>query len=193
MTPAAQQRRAPRADARRNRELIVSAALDTLRLEPDASMGQIARNAGVGRATLYGHFKSRAELVDAALSDVLARGDAALSELDLDGDPRQAFEALVAASWVLLDESRALLKAAQDELPPERIRDLHANLEGRVVDLIERGRDEGSFRTDMPSAWHVAAMHALLQAAASEIGAGRLSSGDAPVLLTRTLLAAFSA
>lgn len=184
---------APRADARRNRARVIDAALATLRLDPHASMARVASNAGVGRATLYGHFSSRAELVDAALQDVLARGDATLAELGLDGPPQLALEALVTASWELLDESRALLVAAQQELPPERIRELHAPLEGRVVDLIGRGRRDGSFRTDVPASWHVATMHALLQAAAGEITAGRLAPKDAPALLTRTLLAALRA
>lgn len=115
-----------------------------------------------------------------------------LTALDLDGDVSTAFTNLVSASWELLDESRALLEVAQKELPPDRIRALHAPLEDRVVKLIERGRSEGVFRMDLPTSWLVASMHALLQAAAAEIAAQRLSSADSPKLLNATLLASFS-
>ena len=103
-----------------------------------------------------------------------------------------AFASLVSASWELLDESRALLEVAQKELAPDRIRALHAPLEDRVVNLIERGRSEGVFRVDLPANWQVAAMHALLQAAAAEIAAQRLSSAEAPRVLNATLLASLT-
>ncbi|WP_286689928.1 MULTISPECIES: TetR/AcrR family transcriptional regulator [unclassified Aeromicrobium] len=185
-------RRGPRSDAIRNRSTIVDAAVQTFRLRPEASMNDVATAAGVGRATVYGHFTSRAELVDAALSDVLRRGNDVLAALDLDGDVVTAFASLVSASWELLDESRALLEVAQKELAPDRIRALHAPLEDRVVNLIERGRSEGVFRVDLPANWQVAAMHALLQAAAAEIAAQRLSSAEAPRVLNATLLASLT-
>lgn len=155
-------------------------------------MLQIARQAGVGRVTLYGHFATRAELIDAALSDVLIRGDDALSALDLSGDPATALDALVASSWDLLDEARAVLAAAQRELPAARIRELHRDVEARVAVLLERGQAEGAFRTDQPVSWLLATMHALMHGAAEEIAAGRLDPGDAASLLQATLRAAFA-
>ena len=156
-------------------------------------MNDVAVAAGVGRATVYAHFASRAELIDASLTSVLSRGDEVLGALDLDGEVTDAFARLVTVSWELLDESRALLEAAQNELAPERIRTLHAPLEGRVIELIERGRAQGVFRVDLPTSWLVASMHALLQAAASEIAAKRLVPADAPEVLNRSLLSSFSA
>lgn len=189
--PTANRQRGPRADAVRNRSIIVDAAVGAFRLRPDASMNDVAVAAGVGRATVYAHFASRAELIEASLTNVLSRGDKVLGALDLDGEVTGALASLVTVSWELLDESRALLEAAQNELAPERIRTLHAPLEGRVIELIERGRAQGVFRVDLPTSWLVALMHALLQAAASEIAAGRLVPAEAPEILNRTLLATF--
>jgi AcrR family transcriptional regulator len=62
--------RAPRADSRRNRELIVEAARDVVRREgAQASLEEIARRAGVGSATLHRHFGSRRALLDAVFHD----------------------------------------------------------------------------------------------------------------------------
>src|SRR4051794_32209987 len=80
-----------RADAQRNRGGILQATVDALRKDPDASVAQIAAEAGVGRMTLYGHFRTRPELLEAALVDRLDRGETVLQAVDLDGDARQAF------------------------------------------------------------------------------------------------------
>lgn len=181
-----------RADAVRNREAIVAATSRTLRAMPNASMAQIAEAAGVGRMTLYGHFSTRAELLDAALVDVLKDSNRVLGELDLDGEPREAFGRLVASSWTLLDEVRALVVAAQRELAPARIRELHDGLEGRVRRLLERGQREGAFRDDLPVAWLLATMHALMNGAADEVASGRLDPAQAGPLLQATLLAAYA-
>lgn len=181
-----------RADAVRNQAAILAATRGMLSINPDATMAQIAQAAGVGRVTLYGHFSSRAELIDAALADVLHRGNRVLEQLDLDGDPREALGRLVVSSWKLVDESRSLLAAAQRELPEGRIRDLHRDLEGRVQRLLERGQHEGLFRADLPVDWLLATMHALMHGAANEIAAGRLEPEDAGPMLRATLLAAYA-
>ncbi|MEH1130844.1 TetR/AcrR family transcriptional regulator, partial [Micromonospora sp. CPCC 206061] len=60
-----------RADARQNAEKIVQAAVTCLGRSAEASMNDIAQEAGVGRVTLYGHFPSREALVEAALIRLL--------------------------------------------------------------------------------------------------------------------------
>lgn len=63
-----------RADARRNRELIIETARTLfLRLGPDVPMEDIARAAGVGIGTLYRRFPDRDELIKAVSQDNFAR------------------------------------------------------------------------------------------------------------------------
>ena len=69
MTSATTRRRA---DAERNIEAILDAALARLGRDPSASMTEIAKAAGVGRVTLYGHFPSREALVDTLFDRSLA-------------------------------------------------------------------------------------------------------------------------
>jgi AcrR family transcriptional regulator len=52
-----------RSDAQRNRERILSVALEALAEPGTASMTQLARRAGVGVGTLYRHFPTREALV----------------------------------------------------------------------------------------------------------------------------------
>ncbi|WP_237771463.1 TetR/AcrR family transcriptional regulator [Kribbella sp. ALI-6-A] len=188
-SPAAPARRA---DAQRSIAAILDAAIESLSRNPDASVSEIAKTAGVGRVTVYGHFPNRADLVEAALTQAIDDGHAALDAVDLTGDPREALARLIDSSWQLVNQSRSLLIAAQDVLPPSKIRDLHAGPVKRVERLVERGRTEGAFRTDLPTSWLVSVMHSVMHSAADEITAGRLTPDKAADYITATVLPAFS-
>jgi AcrR family transcriptional regulator len=189
MPPAANRR----ADARRNSARIVSAARARLGSDPNATVDDIAQAAGVGRMTLYGHFRTRADLVDAAVADALRAGEEVLSALDLGGDPREAMARLLESSWALVAESSALLAAARGTLPAGRLRELHDGPAGRVADLVRRGRAEGVFRTDLPVTWLVGVIRYVLDGAAEETRAGRLPADQAAGVVTRTVLSLLTA
>lgn len=181
-----------RADAKRNVAAILAAATDRLAQNPDTSMAEIAAAAGVGRMTLYGHFKTRTDLLDAVLTRVVAEAHETLGAVDVTGDPRDAVARLVAASWLIVDRLRNILAAAQRELPAERIRQAHDLVLGRVQSLIGQGQAMGQFRTDLPESWLVSLAMNVMHAAATEVSAGRLTSGQAPSVVAGTLLAAFT-
>ncbi|MFE3458734.1 TetR/AcrR family transcriptional regulator [Nocardiopsis aegyptia] len=183
-TPAPRRRRA---DAERSIARIVAAARSCLGQDPDATTDSIAEAAGVGRMTLYGHFPTRAALVEAALTEALRAGDETLDSVDLSGDAREALTRLLASSWALVAESAALLAAAQGVLPAGRVRELHASAVDRVEELVHRGRREGVFRTDLPVSWLVSVVHYVLHGAAEEHRAGRVGTADVAGLVTATV------
>jgi TetR/AcrR family transcriptional repressor of mexCD-oprJ operon len=181
-----------RADARKNVETIVDAAERCLARDPDASMSDIAAEAGLGRITIYGHFKTRAELVEVVARRVLLDANAILAGVDLRGDPAEALARLVAASWAVTERSGSLLLAAEKALPPHVVREAHAGeLEDRVRRFLARARRKRAFRSDLSTDWLVAVFHATLHAAAAEVHAGRLESGRVAQVVTATLLGAF--
>jgi AcrR family transcriptional regulator len=76
-----------RADARRNRERLLSVASTVVAEQgAAASLEEIARRAGVGSATLHRHFPSRLALLDAVFAERVAQlcalGDSLLSSPD---------------------------------------------------------------------------------------------------------------
>jgi len=176
-----------RADAERSIAKIVSAARACLSRMPDATIDDIAKEAGVGRMTLYGHFRTRPELVEAALVEALRLGEETLSAVDLTGHARDALARLLASSWSLIAESTALLEAAQAVLPAGRIRDLHTASAERMEDLIRRGQKQGVFRTDLPITWLLGAVHYILKGAAEEHRAGRIKTREVTRLVTATV------
>ncbi|MEV3984486.1 helix-turn-helix domain-containing protein [Nonomuraea sp. NPDC049758] len=189
--PPARSRR--RADAERSIARIVSAARELMRSDPHATTDDIARAAGVGRMTLYGHFRTRADLIEAALVEALRDGDELLASVDLTGDAREAMGRLLASSWELVAESAALLAAAEGVLPAGRVRDLHAEPAQRMADLVHRGQDQGVFRTDLPAAWLVSLTHYILHGAANEVRQGRLARDDAADTVTKSIQSVLAA
>ena len=184
--------RARRADAQRNVEKILDAAVACLTSNPEASVIEIAEKAGVGRVTLYGHFRSRDALIEAALSRVLDEGDRRLETLDLRGDPREALRTLIESSWLLMAQSSAILEAAQAVLPPGRIRELHAKPAQRVEGLVRRGQAKNVFRRDLPASWLTSVLHHVMKGAGIEVTKGRLDAADAPRFISATILSAYA-
>ncbi|MER7443867.1 TetR/AcrR family transcriptional regulator [Micromonospora avicenniae] len=181
-----------RADAEQNVAKILDAAVACLSRDAGASVSEIAKAAGVGRVTLYGHFPSREALVEAALRRALDEGDAVLQTLDLTGDPREALDALIKSSWLLVAQSTAVLEAAQETLPPGRVQELHAKPAQRVDDLIRRGQAEGAFRVDLPASWLTGVLHHVIHGAAIDVAKGRLNNADAARFIAETILAAYT-
>ena len=177
-----------RADAERNVEAILDAAVRCFGRRPDASMRDIAAAAGVGRVTLYAHFPSRELLlgaaIDRAAADVMATIDAARID---EGPARVALGRMIRAGWSTLDWFWGLHVAAHGR-SPAFVRQHSAPFLVRVDDLIVRGQAEGSFRTDLPRDWLVAAFYALIHAAGQEVSDGRLDSAAAADVLEATLI-----
>ncbi|WP_157246214.1 TetR/AcrR family transcriptional regulator [Nonomuraea typhae] len=177
-----------RADAERNIEAILDAGQRLLTLDPGASVAEVAKAAGVGRVTLYGHFPSREHLVDAIITRAIQDADTALDDPELaELPPAEAVARLVASSWEILNRHSRLFVAADRALPAERIRERHAEPLRRVEALIARGRASGEFRTDVPVSWQVSAFFALLHTAAQEVEAARLERAEAGGVLVTSL------
>jgi AcrR family transcriptional regulator len=80
-----------RADAQRNRDRIVEVAREVFREQGyDASLDLVAKRAGVGAGTLYRHFPTREDLVDAIMQTWVDRVDeAAAKALAHEAPPRE--------------------------------------------------------------------------------------------------------
>jgi len=185
--------RAKRADAVRNVEAILAAATRVLATDPDASINEIAKAAGVGRVTLYGHFDSRATLVREVVDRAIAQTDEALAQVDLDGDPRDALGRLLEATWHLTHRFGAVVVAGSQVMPPEEMRRAHEGPAQRVRGLLERGRTAGEFRDDQPLEWQVSMVQAILHGASAAVHRAEITADEAPALVRGTTLGALSA
>jgi AcrR family transcriptional regulator len=191
-TPAKPQRRR-RADADRSVQAIREAALAALASDPDASMAEIARRAGVVRATIYAHFPTRESLLDDVMEHAVAEVAEATRQADpTRGEPREALERVLRASWEKLSTFHALLAINIGRLSAKELHRRHLPVMTLFVPLIERGQKSGEFRSDVPVSWHLAVIRSLVHAASAELQSGRLSEAEVEQTVVTTVLAAMS-
>jgi AcrR family transcriptional regulator len=93
-----------RADAQRNRDRIVEVAREVFRDHGyDASLDEVAKRAGVGAGTLYRHFPTRENLLDAIMQSWVDRvGEASSKALAHEGPPRELLLAWFSAYVALI-------------------------------------------------------------------------------------------
>ena len=178
--------RGRRADAIRNEAAIVEAAMRVLADRPGASMAEIAEASGLGRATLYRHFRTRADLVHAIQRYALDAAGEAIAACGLDEHAapvalRCAVEALVGVG----DRYRVL--GREVSLDP-RMLEQQQSVARPLLETVRRGQANGELRPDLPAPWVLASMGNLLVLALREIGAGRLSADAAAEIVSATLL-----
>jgi AcrR family transcriptional regulator len=181
-----------RADAERSVARILDAALDALASDPDASMAEIARRAGVVRATIYVHFATREALIDAVRERAMHEVGATIERAEPErGDAADALRRVLAATWRELGRYHALV-AITTQLPHADVRAKHHSVLARLEPLIARGQADGSFRSDVPASWHLSMLMALIHAGSAELQAARVDEGHAEEALVSTVLGALS-
>lgn len=140
-----------RADAQRNRDRILEAAVDAFaEVGPDVTISEIARRAGVGHGTVFRRFPTkdalRAAVIAKRLDEMLACARVQLARPDAGA----ALEDFIWTAAECCRRDRALFEGVEkcvDVGVSESKQELHV-----VVDtLIKRARKEGAVRRDLDS------------------------------------------
>jgi AcrR family transcriptional regulator len=151
-------------------------------------MSEIARRAGVVRATIYVHFPTREALLEAVTARAFQEVASVIAGAEPGrGDPAEALARVVAATWRTLGRYHALVAINTGSQTHEELHHSHGSVLGTLVPLIERGQAEGVFRTGVPAAWHLAMIMALIHAGSGELRAGRLPQERAEAALVATV------
>jgi AcrR family transcriptional regulator len=140
-----------RADAERNRRLLLDAAAEAFAEHGlEVGVAEIARRAGVGRGTVFRRFPTKEHLIAAIVVDRMDQVSARGRELLADPNPDAALFELLASMVGSAQTDRALFEAVGDTfLANEDIRAAHAQLAGVLDQLLQRAQDAGTIRDDV--------------------------------------------
>ena len=154
--------RKPRADAERNRERILDVAKGAFAKDgANASLDDIAKQAGVGPGTLYRHFPTREDLLQSVYRTELEKLAAAEQRFAQTMPPIEALRA-----WLLLFvdaiAAKQLIAPALNTLlgdPKKVFEASYAKMHQAIRALVERAVDHGDIRKDIEP---VDLLHALV-------------------------------
>jgi AcrR family transcriptional regulator len=141
-----------RADARRNRERIMSAARELFAREgPHAQMDDVAAQAGVGIGTVYRHFPTKEALLTAMVRERFGAFAEIARAAEAIDDPFTALQTMMqqSAEAVEHDVGFQLAMMGSNDLDWEGIEQDKAALTEVVSRVIERAVEAGVVRADL--------------------------------------------
>lgn len=164
-----------RGDKDKTRALLLEVATQMLgeRGFGSTSVDEIAEKAGVAKGTVYYHFRSKAELVDALIVDGLTPLAAQLREaVSHTTGARESLQAIVMTELVFIRDNRQFAKLLVRELWQEdrAWRETLMLIRERIVTVIreqvERGIEAGELRADLDAHFAASSLFALTAVAA---------------------------
>ncbi|WP_432194346.1 TetR/AcrR family transcriptional regulator [Streptomyces sp. bgisy027] len=155
MNPGAQNSDGPaaqplRSDAERNRGRIIAAARTVFARDGlNASMASVAREAGVGIATMFRRFPTKEELVDAVFSDRMGAYADAVAAALADSDPWNGFVGYIESACAMQAADSGFADVLTMTFPTAKVLEARRNeaYEG-MVELIGRVKAAGRLRED---------------------------------------------
>ncbi len=171
-----------------DREQVLRSAAALLTRKSTATMDEVAKAAGIGRATLHRHFAGRDALVRALESLGIQEFEAALDAAALDeGHSEQALRRLIAA----VEPSAGLLSFLVTEnqlFEGDEVNEGWNRLDARVSAFFRRGQERGEIRIDLTPAWLTEALYGLVSTGAWAVQAGRVAGQDFQYMIVELLL-----
>ncbi|MEU5715053.1 helix-turn-helix domain-containing protein [Streptomyces sp. NPDC020403] len=171
-----------------DREQVLRSAAALLSRRSTATMDEVAKAAGIGRATLHRHFAGRDALVRALEDLGIREFEAALDAAALDeGSAEEGLRRLVAA----VEPGAGLLAFLVTEnqlFEGDQVNEGWNRLDARVSAFFRRGQERGEFRIDLTPAWLTEALYGLIGTGAWAVQAGRVAAQDFPYMIVELLL-----
>jgi AcrR family transcriptional regulator len=175
-----------KSESTRAERRIVEQAAHVLAEGRGRTMQEIADISGIGRTTLYRHFRTRDDLVQAIRIQAVEDAHAAIVDSRLtEGNAEDALRRVIAGLISVGDRYRILV---EEGLSKEEMHGHQDDLGAELHALVERGRREGTFTTDLSSQWILTAMGHLVMAAIEQVQAGELARNHAATTVAETLL-----
>jgi AcrR family transcriptional regulator len=179
----------PRADARRNRQTVLDAAVALLAERPSATMQEVADASGLGRTTVYRHFPKRQDLIDALFDEVLREAAQAIGRALESPETPHKLLCNLGPAMVAIGDRYAFLDA-HPELQ-ERALSVSSEEDNPLGVYLAEAQQRGEIRDDLPVHWMLTTLRGLAIVAMVERRAGRMDADEAGTFVGETMASAF--
>ncbi|WP_454327279.1 TetR/AcrR family transcriptional regulator [Streptomyces glaucescens] len=171
-----------------DRDHVLRSAAALLTRKSTATMDEVAKAAGISRATLHRQFAGRDALVRALEALGIAECEAALDRARLDDGPageavRRLIREMEPAAGLL-----AFLYSENQLFEGEEQNAGWARIDTCISTLFRRGQDSGEFRIDLSPTWLTEALYGLLAAGAWSVLDGKVARNDFQFMIAELLL-----
>ncbi|MFE3119134.1 TetR/AcrR family transcriptional regulator [Streptomyces niveus] len=170
-----------------DRDQVLRTAAALLTRKATATMDEVARASGIGRATLHRHFAGRDALVRALEELGIREFEAALDAAGTDeGSASDAVRRLIAE----IEPAAGLLAflVTENQLFEGEMNEGWDRLDSRVSAVFQRGQRQGEFRIDLSPAWLTDAFYGLVSSGFWAVHDGRVATKDFQYMIAELLL-----
>ncbi|MFF1450869.1 TetR/AcrR family transcriptional regulator [Streptomyces sp. NPDC058274] len=171
-----------------DRDHVLRSAAALLTRKATATMDEVARAAGISRATLHRQFAGRDALVRALEVLGIQECETALDAARLDEGPaseavRRLVREIEPAAGLL-----AFLVTENQLFEGDAQHEGWSRLDARIGGLFRRGQQSGEFRIDLTPAWLTEALYGLIGSGAWAVMDGRVAAKDFQFMIVELLL-----
>lgn len=171
------------------RDALLETATRVLLADPAASLGDVARAAGMSRTSLHSRYPTRTALLTALAHEAMDLVEQVYDRAGLTADDPlpEVLERLVTRLLPLGPRVEFLVRERSLDSVPDVVA-RYETLDAPLTALVERRQAAGELDPGLPAWWVAAALHGTVSTAWEAIADGRLAPRDAPALVLTTVL-----
>ncbi|WP_067897494.1 TetR/AcrR family transcriptional regulator [Nocardia vaccinii] len=177
-----------RADWIANRRAILEASLRLLGRDPQATLAQIAAEAGLTRRTVYLHFSSREDLIAAAAGDIGEQIAARAAAVADSGEPLMTLATFVRANSAAVAQLHRLGPLSSVPGARDQLNAATAAVRERIAALLADAQSRGQLDTHIPTRAGMHTAAAVQWGVFEAVAQGDLTPECAPATAVRAVL-----
>ena len=179
--------------ATRSRRMLIDAAIELFLINPGASMQDVAKSAGVGRATLYRQFKTREDLIlELAIESLEITNQVLQPVRDANLSARDSLEQGITAVMQVANRYHFILMLWNIAGDDQRLSKIYDQQLEELSNLIDTAKQEGSIDTSLSTSWIVHLIDSLVYAGWWSVYSKELTANQAGEHAAKTLFAGIS-
>ncbi len=178
----------PDARIQKSQAALLAAGMELLSKNPEATLSEIAQQAGVGRTTLYRLYETKEQLIKAIAVQCMESFDVATEHLESEAKSAlHGFHLMFKAILPLAKELEFLMKLGDIAENDPELMAIYDKQQQEMTQLVELAKQEGSIQKKVPTLWIVNLLDGLFYSSWLTLNAGIMSHDELADLMFETL------